>query len=572
MVIASLALAGAAHAEYYSWERTILNPTPGEVARFGASLATRGNDLVIGRPNFFPYEVPGAAWLFDVSGSMVREYPNPTLDGGDEFARSVATLGDDVLIGAWRDAAAGADAGAAYLFDGDTGTLLQTFVDPTSSLFFGYTVAGGGGLAYVADINNNTVHVFDPVTGSLLGTLNNPAPLEGGALGAAIAVSATTVAVGAPAGKGAVHLFDAATGTFRRTIPNPNPGPGPAPYFDEQFGASLAWIGDTLLVGNWTDGDETGLPDAGAAYLFDSASGALLHTLVSAAPSGSGYFGYAVGSVGSLALVGALNEGPAGAVTAFDTTTGALVQTITPPVPITFQFGQAVTGLGDRIAVGAPFDPRGSPGSGAVFLFDPCGNGRQVADEDCDDGNTIDGDGCPATCRFPRCPATPATCREAAPSGALFALKAGFDTTRDAITWKWSRGATGTVLGDFGNPTVDPRGYRLCMYDEGIPRLRGEWRAPAGPPGWSARPSGYRYKKDDLLPNGLRVVQLKAASDPLRTKLVVKGKGTALALSSPPFIGAVRVQLHNDDTGLCWNSTFSAPTRNNAGRYRARSD
>src|SRR5262245_45755436 len=517
ITIVLLSLAGSAAAQHYSWERTILNPSPSESARFGLGLAPRGADLLIATPNFFVNAVPGALALFDVAGNLVRSYPNPTLDGGDEFGATVATLGDDVLVGAWRDDATATDFGAAYLLDGATGAVLQTFVDPSPSLYFGFAVAGGGGLAYVADTQSQSVHVFDPLTGTLLRTLVNPAPLEGGQFGAKVVVSPTTVAVGAPAGKGAVHLFDAGTGVFRRTILNPNPGPGPAPFFDEQFGAALAWIGDTLLVGNWTDGDETGIHDAGAAYLYDSASGALLHTLVSAAPTDSGFFGYAVGRIGSLALVGALNEGSffTGAVSTFDTSTGALVQTITPPLPVTSQFGEALTSVGDRVAIAAPFDPRGAPGSGAVFLFDPCGNGRQVAGEDCDDGNTVDGDDCPSTCHFEGCPPAPnPSCRLPQPGSVLLTMASGPSPDRQAVKWSWSRGATPTTALDFSNPLTGTRGYRMCLYDATntvTPQLLGEWRAPAGGvSGWfAARGSGYRYKDNDLLPDGLRSVVLK---------------------------------------------------------------
>jgi cysteine-rich repeat protein len=575
IAVVLLALAGPATAQHYAWERTILNPSPSQTAEFGLGIAPRGTDLVIGVPNYIPNDVPGKLGLFDVSGSVIRPYPNPTLDGGDLFGFAVATVGSDVLVGAPGDDAAGIDAGAAYLLDGDTAALLQTFVDPSPSLYFGFAVAGGGGLAYVGDPLSQSVQVYDPGSGTLLGSLVNPAPLEGGSFGRAIAVSATTVAVGAPAGKGAVHLFDAATGAFRRTILNPNPGP--FPVFDEQFGHALAWVGDTLLVGNWTDSDETGVQDAGAAYLYDSASGALLHTLVSAAPKDGGYFGYAVGGIGSLALVGALNEAQTGAVTAFDVSTGAHVQTITPPPPGTSQFGQALTSLGDRIVVAAPFDSRLVEGSGAVFLFDPCGNGRQVAGEDCDDGNTLDGDDCPATCRFPGCAPSPRpSCRVPESGGVRLTIGRPGDPARDSVTWRWTRGTEPTTYLDLANPSLGPKGYRVCLYDRTNtpePRLLGEWRAPAGAvSGWSQRRAGFRYVDKDLQPSGLRLVSLKAARDPLRSKLTVKGKGPFLALPPLPLSGAVVVQLSNDDAGLCWTSSFAAPSRNDATHYVARGD
>ena len=39
-----------------------------------------------------------------------------------------------------------------------------------------------------------------------------------------------------------------------------------------------------------------------------------------------------------------------------------------------------------------------------AFVFEPCGNGKAAAAEQCDDGNEVSGDGCSDTCRLELCP------------------------------------------------------------------------------------------------------------------------------------------------------------------------
>src|SRR3989338_4855257 len=54
---------------------------------------------------------------------------NPTPASNDHFGYSVSISGDKVLIGAYSDFS-----GSAYLFDSTTGTLLQTFNNPTPAV------------------------------------------------------------------------------------------------------------------------------------------------------------------------------------------------------------------------------------------------------------------------------------------------------------------------------------------------------------------------------------------------------------------------------------------------------
>ena len=126
--------------------RNFLNPSPAENDGFGRSVAAIGNNFVVGAPGDDTAAADGgAAYLFDETGHLLRTLMNPTPVDGDWFGVSVAALGNDVLVGAPGSTVA-ADNGAAYLFDGTTGGLLLTFLNPTpgDDDFFGGAVAAVG--------------------------------------------------------------------------------------------------------------------------------------------------------------------------------------------------------------------------------------------------------------------------------------------------------------------------------------------------------------------------------------------------------------------------------------------
>ena len=119
-------------------------------------------------------------------------------------------------------------------------------------------------------------------------------------------------------------MFDAATGELLRTFLNPSPAAG------EQFGYSVAAVGDKVLIGADMADDETGIAKAGAAYLFDADTGELLQTFHNPTPQTGDHFGYFAAAVEGNVLVGAYADdtvGPdAGAAYLFDSETGDLLQ------------------------------------------------------------------------------------------------------------------------------------------------------------------------------------------------------------------------------------------------------
>lgn len=168
----------------------------------------------------------------------------------------------------------------------------------------------------------------------------------------------------------------------------------PVPQAVGRFGVGVAGVPDLtgdglgdVLVGALLE--DTPASDAGRAYVFDGATGQLLHELQSPQPAANGLFGYAVRGLGDVTgdglgdlVVGARGEPAAiaeGRVYVFDGATGQLVRTLVSPAPQASGFFGNSLGIvpdmdGDgmpEIAVGANEENAvGSPaGAGRVHVF-----------------------------------------------------------------------------------------------------------------------------------------------------------------------------------------------------------
>jgi hypothetical protein len=371
-----------------TWQltQTFLNPTPAVSDQFGNSVAISGNNVLVGAIwDDTGATNAGAAYLFDgTTGSLLRTFLNPTPSQSDWFGNSVAISGNNVLVGAFMDHTGGINPGAAYLFDGTTGSLLRTFLNPTPAIgdYFGNSVAISGNNVLVGAPNDDTgatntgaAYLLNGTTGSLLRTFLNPTPAPGDQFGSSVAISGNNVLVGTPlddtgaTDAGAAYLFDGTTGSLLRTFLNPTPAGGDA------FG-SVAISGNNVLVG--APNDDTGATDAGAAYLFDGTTGSLLQTFLNPTPANVDQFGSSVAISGNNVLVGAPKDdtgaADAGAAYLFDGTTGSLLQTFLNPTPANAQlngdqFGQSVAISGDNVLVGALHDDTGVFDAGAAYLF-----------------------------------------------------------------------------------------------------------------------------------------------------------------------------------------------------------
>jgi cysteine-rich repeat protein len=248
-------------------------------------------------------------------------------------------------------------------------------------------------------------------------------------------------------------------------------------------------------------------------------------------------------------------------------------------------------------------------GGNAACESAACGDGIRTYNEACDDGNQISGDGCSSMCIIettsnptatPMPPATatvtPALTVTTAPTAtpgcgilpeigcrvpavaqkATLALRDAADDTRDALSWTWRRGAA-TTRRDFGDPILSTS-YDLCIYD-GSMTLIAAASVPAGglcgtssPKScWKRTAKGFRYADNSLAADG---VQSVALSEGLAShaRMLVDARGVNVEMPLLPVSALpLHVQLKNT-AGVCWEATYSAPTRNDVGQFRARAD
>lgn len=356
--------------------RTVPNPEPADFATFGWTVAGLGEQLLVGVTGFneptglFCAVDPencgaaaGAVYLFDpATGAVLHRFANPTPGRADQFGMAIAVVGGDVLIGAPFDNNGGVkDAGAAYLFhnDGEDWVLRQAFFSPSPKAGeqFGMAVAALGG-----DVVIGAPH-------ARVQTIGGETP------------STAT-------GPGTVFRFHFdGSGWVPTTYPNPNGAAGKA----DAFGQAVATPGGQLLVG----APHEGAGDAGAAYLIAAVGGAVLQTFRKPGVAAvSEQFGYTVAALGEDALIGAWYDTTggldAGAVYVFRSANGERARTyVGGPGD---EFGGSLAALGDRIAIGAGKD--GDVGAVSIFDAPRCGDGVKDGDEQCDDGDLERPDDC----------------------------------------------------------------------------------------------------------------------------------------------------------------------------------
>ncbi len=268
-----------------------------------------------------------------------------------------------------------------------------TYTTPSPGDGFGEAVAANYGNVAIgapSDHGTGAVYLYDGVTtanesistyayGSLIHVFADPNPEPGDEFGASLAVVGNDLVVGAPGsslsgtGDGVVYVFDAnAEGTtfgdLLATLTIPDAGA----LTNAHFGAAVGATNTDILVG--APGQEGG---TGAAYVFEgdttrSNFGALLLDIPNPTSQPGSDFGAAVAADGNDVIVGAPTVGLAGAVGGvflFDGTTGDPITSIAnSDASTTIGFGSAVASVGSNILIGSPDD---NGGAGAAFLYAP---------------------------------------------------------------------------------------------------------------------------------------------------------------------------------------------------------
>jgi hypothetical protein len=271
--------------------------------------------------------------------------------------------------------------GRVMVFSSTLGTSLYTIQSPTPrdfarfgsslSVADGYLAVGSPRDTISGKFGAGSAHVFNSSNGTLVSTLNNPAPSDDDWFGESLSTANGLVAVGAPheAGTGRVYIFQAATGALLRTLTHPNPLIGT----QNLFGTHVHLADGKVFVAAW---QSSGQPDSsGSVYIFDAASGALLRTINNPAPAAFDYFGTAMDAVGDRLLVGTPRDDAAGldsgSAYLFDLNTGNLLRTLVNPFAAsTDLFGSSVAISGTKLLVGIPQNDSFASNAGIVMAFD----------------------------------------------------------------------------------------------------------------------------------------------------------------------------------------------------------
>ena len=380
---------------------TLNNPNPAISDYFGWSVAISGARVVVGAYKDDTGAIDaGSAYVYDMSSgtptlpTITLTNPNPT--AGSYFAWAVAISGARVVVGAYQDDTGATDTGSAYVYDLSGGTptvptVMLNNPDPSVADFFSWSVAIAGtrvvvgapaddlgaadaGSAYLYDLSGGTPTVP-------MATLNNPGQTEGDAFGLAMAISGNLMVVGVPlddtgeSDSGRAYVYDLSSGTPHIPVATLN---NPSPAVSDRFGYTVAISGTRVVVGAYLD--DTGVTDAGSAYVYDLSSGTPLVPMViyKPGPAQSERFGYSVAISGTRVVVGDYFDDTgatnAGTVYVYDLSSGtptAPVSTLNSPSPTAGGvFGCSVAISGTRLMVGAYGNDTGATNAGIAYVYD----------------------------------------------------------------------------------------------------------------------------------------------------------------------------------------------------------
>jgi len=313
----------------------------------------------------------------------------------DESIHSNARYGEAVgigpnyvVVGAYGFDNTAPDTGRAYVYDIASGNLVYTLENPSAYSSgdydnFGnavdtsltYTVVGAYSEDDAVVSNAGKAYIFSNATGNLLHTLNNPNSTANNQpiFGCDVAINDTYTVVGAyfydgsQTREGIAYIFNSATGALVRTLNCPSPS------FDARFGWRVGLSDTHVIVGCQTREN---------AYIFDVTNGNLVHTLSNPNPytgTGIDYFGRQVDISDTYAIVSAWQEDDAGGNESgkayiFDVTSGNLLHTLDNPndydTSASDNFGRSVSITENYAIVGAPLEDSATGGaSGVTYIF-----------------------------------------------------------------------------------------------------------------------------------------------------------------------------------------------------------
>lgn len=243
---------------------------PGD--RFGNSVAISESRLIVGSPNKSDVSnFRGSAYIYERDGSrqIANLIPN-SIDGHGRFGAAVAISDSAAIVGAPY-------ADAVYFFDSQDGDFHHRISQAVDGEYFrfGYSVDVDGEYVAVGNprdndhsIDSGAAYLYDFESGSLINKYKARAPAYQDAFGWTVAIDGDTLLVGArdddlgqTVDAGSVYLIDIPSGReisifHAEEIEQ-----------EQRFGQSLALHGSIAIVG--AQEEDTGRRITGSVYAFD---------------------------------------------------------------------------------------------------------------------------------------------------------------------------------------------------------------------------------------------------------------------------------------------------------------
>jgi Ca2+-binding RTX toxin-like protein len=244
--------------------------------QFGYSMTVLGNTILIGAPasDAGGATQAGTVYAFDgLTGRSLGSLSAPAPTTGDEFGWSLAAVAGKIAVGALGAAQGGVSGvGAVYVFQGLADHLPVALAEPSpvNGDQFGRSLAAAGDNLVVGapgrNSNAGAAYIFDGTGSQPLDTLTGSAPSAGPApeFGASVAGVSGDVLVGTSFGSSA-YLFRVSTGDLVHKFIDPNPGNA------QWFGWSVAAAGTRVIIGAPHLIDQNLSTSFGTVYLYDGA-------------------------------------------------------------------------------------------------------------------------------------------------------------------------------------------------------------------------------------------------------------------------------------------------------------
>ncbi len=338
-LVTGLTIASGSAAQPVS-EAHILAPSdPADYLQFGDEVDLHDGLAIVGGFGLWTAPLAGAAYLFDAeTGAQLAKLDTPALEGPDQILYGVAAGPGRAMVATRNWASTGTYNPRAWLFD---------TTDPSSPVFIAH---------------------IQPSDATMSDDFGDAMDIDG-----SVAFVAATSGTGVSGFTGAAYLFDTAAGTELAKLFASDGEPG------DQFGFSLEIMGPLAILGARFD-DELAVK-SGSAYIFDVSDPANpVQRSKLTAPDGGfeDYFGWSVTIEGNLAAVGAIFDDDmghdSGAVYVYDITDPAspiLAHKLHPAdANPSDDFGWSVAIEGTTLLACSRTDDDLFPGAGSAYLFD----------------------------------------------------------------------------------------------------------------------------------------------------------------------------------------------------------